>query len=176
MAVDTPRVQRGIAKWTLVATILIGAGTYLFGVKQLAYGLVFGVVVSVVNLRVVSVILDVATRAASPNIARVISFVGYHVRFWLIVIILYIVIPHTHYLFGVGTFLGILLPKVIMGVFVVLHTNDEWWNQATELAPPTTGVVVPKKDQEGLRFPGLDFDDQFKTNTGFEDSERDLRL
>ncbi len=177
MAVDTPQVQRGIAKWTLIATLLIGGLTYYFGKEQFAYGLGFGVVLSIVNYKVVAVILDVAMRAASPGLARVISFVSYHVRFWLIVIVLYLVIPRTHFLVGVGTFAGILLPKMIMGVFIVKHTDDEWWNKQTEVSRPITNVVVPKEDQEaGLRFPGLDFDDTFKNDSRFEDSEGNLKL
>ncbi len=179
MAVDTPKVQRGIAKWTLVASSLLGGLTYLLGAKQFAYGLGFGVVLTIVNYKVVAVILDVAMKAASPGIARVISFVSYHVRFWLIVIILYIVIPKTHYLFGVGTFAGILLPKMIMGVFVVLHTDDEWWNKEveTQQAPPE-GTVIKKKgeEEEGLRFPGIDFDERFKNDQRFNDSNGNLKL
>ncbi len=175
MAVDTPRVQRGIAKWSLLATILIGGLAYLFGLKQLAYGLVFGVGLCIINYRVVGVILDVAFKMASPDLARVISFASYHVRFWLIVIILYIVIPRTHYLFAIGTFIGLLLPKMIMGVYVVLNTEEEWWKTEAENAEPVSGnveVEKPKDLPEGIRFPGLDFDERYQADPRFNDTDR----
>ncbi|MBU7007360.1 hypothetical protein [Phosphitispora fastidiosa] len=174
MAVDTPRVQRGIAKWSLLATILIGGISYFFGLKQLAFGLVFGVGLCIINYRVVSVILDVAFKLASPDLARVISFASYHVRFWLIVIILYIVIPRTHYLFALGTFMGLLLPKMIMGVYVVRYTEEEWWNNEAE-APQADSAEVevekPKDLPEGIRFPGLDFDERYQADPRFNDPD-----
>ncbi|PKM82205.1 MAG: hypothetical protein CVU89_06065 [Firmicutes bacterium HGW-Firmicutes-14] len=174
MAVDTPQVQRGIAKWTFLTTFIIGVVTYLLGAKQFSFGLVFGVVLSVINYRVISVILDVAFRTASADLARVISFASYHVRFWLIVIILYIVIPRTHYLFGVGTFAGILLPKMIMGVYVVKSTDEEWWARPKETdAQPDEEIhkpVMKKKDEpDMIRFPGLDFDDRYKNDPRYDD-------
>lgn len=177
MAVDTPQVQRRITLWALIASTLVGGITYICGIKQFAYGLGFGVILCVINYRVISVILDVAFRFTSPGLARVISFVSYHVRFWLIVIILYIVIPKTHYLFGVGTFAGILIPKIVMGVFVVLHTDDEWWNQKVDSSMPHDEAVVRKKDEpEGLRFPGLDFDERFHEEPLAGDTDENLKL
>jgi len=163
MAVDTPEVQRGIAKWSFVVIILVSGITYFAGIKQFTYGLLFGFGLCIINYRIVGFILEIAFRLASADLARVISFAGYHVRFWLIVIILYLVIPRTHYLFGLGAFVGLLLPKMIMGVFVVMHTDDEWWNKEVETSGPTGETVEKKKgDEEPIRFPGLDFDDRFK--------------
>lgn len=173
MAVDMPRVQRSITKWTLIVTILLGGVTYLLGAEQVTYGLLFGVFIAVLNFRVISFILDFSLRKASPDIARVISFVGYHVRFWLIVVILYLVIPRAPFLFTVGIFLGFLLPKMIMGVFVVIYTDDEWWNRKVESTGSTATVVRKKGGQEGLRFPGLDFDDRFKGDDRFKDDENE---
>jgi len=167
MAVDTPRVQRSIAKWTVIVSLLIGGLTYILGARTFASGLAFGVVVSIVNYRIVGLIIHIAFRAASPDLAKVFSFVGYHVRFWVLVIILFLVIPRSPFFFGVGTFVGLLIPKIIMGVFVVINTeNDEWWNKkaSTETQSPVPEGMVckPKDEQEGLRFPGLDYDDRFK--------------
>lgn len=166
MAVDTPQVQRAITKWTVLVTILIGGVAYILGARTLAQGIAFGVVVSVVNYRIVSIIIHIAFKMSSPDLAKVLSFAGYHVRFWLLVVILYLVIPRTPYFFGVGTFVGLLIPKIIMGVFVVTHTNDEWWsrkvtNKAQE-EESKEAAYKPKDQTEGLRFPGLDHDDRFR--------------
>ncbi len=172
MAVDTPRVQRKIAKWTALATILIGGITYFLGIKQFTYGLVFGVVLCIINYRVISLILEVAFRSASPDLARVISFASYHIRFWVIVIILYIIIPRTHYLFVIGTFLGILLPKMIMGVVVVLHTGDR--EEIKKPEPVETELHEVHRIEEGLRFPGLDFDERFCNDPRFKDPDQKI--
>ena len=174
MAVDTPQVQRGIGKWSLLATILIGGLAYFFGLRQLTYGLVFGVGLCLINYKVVGVILDVAFKMASPDLARVISFASYHVRFWLIVIILYIVIPKAHYLFAVGTFMGLLLPKMIMGVYVVLYTDEEWWNKeakSPESSSDEAKTEKPKGLEEGIRFPGLDFDETYRSDPRFNNRD-----
>lgn len=182
MAVDMPRVQRGITKWTLICTILLSGITYLLGAAQVTYGLFFGVFLAVINFKVITLILDFSLRKASPDIARVMSFVGYHVRFWLLVIILYLVIPRTPYLFTVGIFLGFLLPKIIMGIFVVAYADDEWWNIKFESEASTATVIKKKGEEEGLRFPGLDFDDKYKCDESlkgddkFEDSDWGLKL
>lgn len=177
MAVDTPQVQRKIAKWTLIVALLVGGIGYLFSFKDFTYGLFFGVVLCIVNFRVISWVLSIATSKASPDLARIISFVGYHVRFWLLVIILYFVIPVAHYTFTIGTFVGLFLPKVIMGVIVVLHTDDEWWSSEAESSGPTPEEVRKAKDEvDGLRFPGLDFDERFKKELGLnEDPKKDLK-
>ncbi len=176
MAVDTPRVQWTIAKWTVGVTLLIGGLSYILGGKTFAYGLVFGVVVSIVNYRVVGIIIDIAFRATSPDLAKVLSFAGYHVRFWILVVILYLVIPRSPFYFSVGTFVGLLIPKMIMGVVVVMDTRDKRWDPKTPAAAPppriSEGAVnKPKEEQEGLRFPGLDYDDRFKdTDDRFKDT------
>jgi hypothetical protein len=125
MSVDTPQVQCKIAIWSAIPAVLMAAISYFLGIKLFGYGVLFGGFLSMLNLIIVGKLLDVALRKASPDLARVVSFVGYHVRFWLIVIILYLVIPRAHYLFGVGTFFGILLPKMVMGIFVVLYSDKE---------------------------------------------------
>jgi len=173
MAVDMPQVQRGMTKWTLITTVLLGVVTYLFGVKHLTYGLIFGVILMVLNFKVISVILDYSLRKTSPDFARIISFVSYHVRFWLIVMILYFVIPRTPFLFTVGIFMGFLLPKMIMGIFVVRYADDEWWNRKTQSRPDEIAVARKKAREEGLRFPGLDFDDRYKNDPRFDDDDED---
>jgi len=175
VAVDTPQVQRKVNKWTFIIATLIGSGTYLFGLKNFTFGLGFGVLLCVINYRVISKILDIAFRMTSPDLARVLSFVSYHVRFWIIVIILYLVIPKTHYLFVVGAFVGILLPKIVMGVIVVLHTDDEWWTREVEKDEPAVEGISKRRD-EGLRFPGLDYDERFKEDPAFKQSNGDLKL
>jgi len=182
MVADMPRVQRGITRWTLICTMLLGGITYFLGAAQVTYGLFFGVFLAVINFRVITLILDFSLRKVSPDIARVMSFVGYHVRFWLLVIILYLVIPRTPFLFTVGIFMGFLLPKIIMGIFVVAYTDDEWWNRKVESKVSTATVVKKKGEEEGLRFPGLDFDDKYKSGESFkgddefEDSDWGLKL
>jgi len=116
----------------------------------------------------------VAFKMASPDLARVISFASYHVRFWLIVIILYIVIPKAHYLFAVGTFMGLLLPKMIMGVYVVLYTDEEWWNKeakSPESSSDEAKTEKPKGLEEGIRFPGLDFDETYRSDPRFNNRD-----
>ena len=179
---DMPQVQRGITKWTLICTILLGGITYLMGAAQVTYGLFFGVFLAVINFRVITFILDFSLRKASPDIARVMSFVGYHVRFWLLVVILYYVILRTPFLFTVGIFLGLLLPKIILGVFVIAYADDEWWNKKFESEVIAATVSKKKGEDEGLRFPGLDFDDKYKCDeklkgdNEFEDSDWGLKL
>jgi len=66
-------------------------------------------------------------RLASPDLGRVIGFALYHLRFWFIVLILFITIPNAELDFVVGTFAGILIPKMIMGYYVTANMEQEWW-------------------------------------------------
>lgn len=159
MAVDRPEVQRGITKWTLLGSLLIGGITFLLGYKLFVWGLFFGVGLMVLNYRVLGALLDKALAAAVPDMARVLSFVGYHARFWIIVVVMYLVIPKAGFQFGVGSFAGILLPKVIMGIVIVANGNDEWWHNTK---PAEKAPVDGNKRDDGIRFPGLDFDERYK--------------
>ncbi len=67
----------------------------------------------------------------------------------------------------VGTFLGILLPKMIMGVIVVLHTGDR--EQIKRPKPAETELHEVHNIDEGLRFPGLDFDERYVNDPKFHD-------
>ncbi|KNZ68405.1 ATP synthase I [Thermincola ferriacetica] len=172
MAIDTPEVQRGITKWTFIIAIFIEGITYFAGFRSFAYGLAFGVGLMILNYRVVSIILNKAFKSALPDLAKVLSFASYHIRFWIMVIIMYLVIPKAGFQFGVGSFFGILLPKIVMGVFVVINTKEEWWCNAT---PADKAPLTGKKRDDGLRFPGLDFDERFK-NQEFKEPDDKLKL
>lgn len=170
MATDWPWVQRGTTIWTLIAAALIGGVTYFLDARQITYGLVFGVVLAVVNYRVIGAILDITIRFASPVAGKFISFLGYHVRFWIIVVLLYIVIPKTGYLFAVGTFIGFVIPKVVMGIFLVISANKEWWTPE-KLLKPADSTTPAEEAKTPPKKPGPGQDESF----GFNDSEKNLK-
>lgn len=173
MATDWPWVQRGTTIWTLIAAALIGGVTYLLDEEQITYGLGFGVIIAVVNYRVIGAILNITLRFASPNVSKFLSFLGYHVRFWIIVVLLYIVIPKTGYLFAVGTFIGFVIPKVVMGIFLVISANKEWWTPEKLLKQADSSAPAEEaKTQQKPGPPGPDHDEP----SGFNDSEGNLRL
>lgn len=172
MAVDTPEVQRSIVKRTIVCGVPIAVVTYVLGYRPFVYGLIFGIAIMAFNYRILGVILDKALATAVPGMARVLSFVSYHVRFWIIVIVMYLVIPRQGFQFGIGSFVGLLLPKMMMGVVILKNSNEEWWRKAK---PAEKAPLEGVKRDDGIRFPGLDFDERYKEDA-FDDTDDRLKL
>lgn len=127
MIVDSPAGQTCIAKWSLaIGSILIALSYYCVD-KWLAAGMVFGLVLMLTNWRVLSKIIRIAFRISSPTTSRAVAFLFYHIRFWILVLIMFLVIPKTNMYFGIGTFLGFLIPKSILGVILFKSKSEEWW-------------------------------------------------
>lgn len=131
--------QGKVAKWSLLAGVFAEALFYLLGYHWTALGLIFGLVLILVNWVALSEILRLALRSSSPHFIKSISFLLYHLRFFLVVLIMFIVLPKTNLYFGVGTFLGCLIPKITLGVIICLDNEDEWWLKKN-------GSVVPSEN------------------------------
>lgn len=165
---DTERQeQQQIVVSILAAATIIGTVTYLLDSKDFARGLIFGVLLTLINYWVVGLILKFAFRRASNNVAKVISFVGYQIRFLIIVFILFLVIPRSPYWFSVGTFVGVLLPKTVMGVRLLKNMDDDWWNNKSAIPEKNAPAVLESTGEETDKIAEA----QLPQKSGYDDSQ-----
>lgn len=129
--VSSSKVQRKIALCSLVPVLAASLISYLGYTTDLALGVIFGYSLIVLNYQILSKLLYLMFRFTTTDFARVFGFVLYHMRFWIVVAILFIVIPKSELDFVIGTFAGILIPKMVMGYFVAANQEQEWWLKKT---------------------------------------------
>ncbi|HWI54529.1 MAG TPA: hypothetical protein VNT57_02445 [Desulfobacteria bacterium] len=129
MRVDSPSFQSNLARRSLAAGLASSAVIYILGYPQVTLGLLFGLLLMLVNWRVLSEILRFTFRFTSLQRSKMAAFVFYHLRFWTLVLIMFVVIPKTNLYFGIGTFLGLLIPKIMMGPMVYMKRSEEWWTK-----------------------------------------------
>ena len=119
--------QRSIASWSLAGALGIGTISFLLGKTALAAGILFSSTLMVLNFRALSLVPGIYQRFKSPHLAKTAAFACYYLRFWLVVAILYLVIPNAGYNFALGSFIGFIIPKIAMGAIVIINTGEDWW-------------------------------------------------
>lgn len=119
--------QANIALGSLVLGTITVTAFYLIGSEWLASGTVFGIALMLLNWKALDKVLLIAFRFTSPMVMKLISFFLYHIRFLLVVFIMFLVIPKTNLYFGIGSFIGFIIPKVVLGIIILKNRSDEWW-------------------------------------------------
>lgn len=122
-----------VITWSLIIGGVIGICGYLLGYQWIALGMFFGLTLTLFNWRVIN---EIALNFSSSQVSKIISFLIYHLRFWVLVLILFVVIPKTNLYFGIGTFFGFSIPKLILGTILCKSESKEWWLDKFPIAEP----------------------------------------
>ena len=136
--------QKSIAKWSMAVALGVSAITLLLGKADLAVGIIFSTGLMTLNYRALSLVPWIYIRFRSSHWANVAAFTYYYMRFWLIVLILYITIPKAGYYFALGCFVGFVIPKIAMGAIVIINSGEDWWLQRK--APAETNLGPEKRN------------------------------
>lgn len=136
--------QKIIAKWTVAAAIGISAVTFLLDRADMAAGIIFSSCLTVLNYWALSLVPRVYQWFKSPYLAKVNTFAYYYLRFWLLVVIMYLTIPKFGYYFGLGCFIGFIIPKIAMGAIVIIDSGEDWWLHHKAPAETIPGPEKPK--------------------------------
>ncbi len=116
--------HRNVALMGLAAGGLIALVSYIVGNSGFAFGLLFSLPLALLNFKAIDKILQFAFGFSMPEIVKVVAFVLYHLRFAVLVIILFLVIPKTGFSFGIGTFFGFLIAKIALGGEIIRKKDD----------------------------------------------------
>ena len=118
-------VRAILLRSTLLPGLVIGALVamvgYMIGQGGFVYGLFFSLPIAILNFKAIDKILMFAFGLAVPQLVRAVAFVVYHLRFLLLVVIMYLVIPTAGYSFAVGTFGGFLISKIVLAAEILKH-------------------------------------------------------
>lgn len=124
MSLDSIREQETITKIALVFMVLFVSIAFFMGKRWAAGGSIFGSTLAILNNHAVALIFRKAFRN-KVQVSEIILFLGYHLRFAILVLALYLVIPKTNVEFGFGTFLGFFTAKIGMGVAVFQEEKED---------------------------------------------------
>jgi len=136
--------QKSIARWSTMAAVGISAITFMLGKTEVAVGILFSCSLMVLNYWALSLVPRIHQRFRSPHWANVAAFTYYYMRFWLIVLILFLTIPKGGYNFGLGCFIGFIIPKIAMGAIVIANSSEDWWLKRK--APVETNLGHEKRN------------------------------
>lgn len=114
-------LHRNIILPSLIIGFLVALIGYVMGQEGFALGLLFSLPLAIVNLKAIDKTLMFAFGLSVPELARAFAFVVYHLRFLILVMIMYMVIPTADYGFAVGTFIGFLVAKIALGAQILKH-------------------------------------------------------
>lgn len=103
----------------LTLGFLVALVGYVMGHEGFAFGLLFSLPLAIINLKAIDKILMFAFGLSVPELVRAVAFVVYHLRFLLLVLMMYLVIPKAGYDFAIGTFSGFLLAKITLGTEIL---------------------------------------------------------
>lgn len=129
--VSTTSPDKGIDKMTrtvlnsntvlpgLFIGFLVALVGYVVGHSGFALGLLFSLPIAILNLKAIDKILMLAFGLEVPELVRAVAFVVYHLRFLLLVVIMYMVIPKAGYGFAIGTFSGFLIAKIALAAEIL---------------------------------------------------------
>ncbi|PKM82089.1 MAG: hypothetical protein CVU89_07060 [Firmicutes bacterium HGW-Firmicutes-14] len=131
--------QRTLTIWSSLAAAAVSLIVFFFGKQGMAVGIIFSCVLMVLNYWALSLVPWVYQRFRSPHWAKVAAFVYYYLRFWLLVLVLFLTVPKAGYDFGIGCFMGFLIPKITLGVIVIANKGEDWWLQCKDPAETTLG-------------------------------------
>lgn len=119
--------QKEITKLSMIAVLVVSGIIFLSGHSDVATGIIFGCLLIYLNYLALGFCPRVYLRFSSPYLAKAVAFIYYNARFWLIVLILYLTVPRFGFGFGVGCFIGFLIPKIAVGILVLTNRSEDWW-------------------------------------------------
>lgn len=122
--------QHKIAVMSLAGAVVISAVIFALMDKAVAAGVMFGCILMVLNLRALSRVTGVYQffdRRIGAGCGKIAACLFYHLRFLLMVGCLYLAVTHMGYDFGIGCFIGFIIPKFSMGVVIISGTGEDWW-------------------------------------------------
>lgn len=127
-----PLEQKIMAKWIVILGAVFGLSTYLLGARQFAKGLILGIGLYAINYWLIDALLGYMFSLNFKAAGKLLGFLGYQVRFVILVVILYFVITRNSSMFAVGFFVAMLLAKLVMGFLIISNTGEEWWLKRAE--------------------------------------------
>ncbi|PKM45431.1 MAG: hypothetical protein CVV03_06790 [Firmicutes bacterium HGW-Firmicutes-8] len=125
--VTSSNAQRTVAKWSTIGAVGISLIVFMLGKPDVALGIVFSCSLMVLNFWTLSLIPRIYERLRNPYCGKVAAFTYYYMRFWLVVLILFLTIPKAGYDFALGCFVGFIIPKIALGAIVITNTGEDWW-------------------------------------------------
>lgn len=142
---DSPVSQAKIALWSLGLGLSTGALMHIMGHRWLLLGMFFGLSLILLSWLSLDKTLIMAFNFSSPYLMKMAAFMLYHVRFSALVLIMFLVITKTNLYFGIGTFFGFLIPKLVLGVILLRNRSEEWWlkrvsRETPQCDPKSTSV------------------------------------
>ncbi len=152
--ITSAKEQRRIAKWSAVISVAVGMVTFLLGQKDLTVGLFISCFLMVLNYKALSLVPWIYQRFSSPVRAKVAAFVYYYLRFWIIIIVMFVTIPRGGYAFALGCLIGFLIPKIALGAILLYGGSHDWWLECTgpARAPEKELTALEKELQQGNPF------------------------
>lgn len=142
--ITSAKEQRRIAKWSTVISAAVCMVTFLLGHKALTVGIILSCFLMVLNYKALSLVPWIYQRFKSPIRAKVVAFIYYYLRFWLIIMVMFFTIPRGGYDFALGFLIGFLIPKVAMGAILIYGGSHDWWLERSGPA------VLPEKELTAL--------------------------
>lgn len=130
-----PIKQKQLAKWILLLGTTFSFILSLMGRIEFAKGLLFGAILCVANYYIIDALLGYIISFSNDIVVKVVGFFGYHIRFWILVVILFFVITRNDSPFAFGFFAAMVLSKIVMGAVVISNTGEEWWNKRVNENP-----------------------------------------
>lgn len=142
--------QRKIAKISLTIAVIVSAIAFLIDLDSLATGVMFGTILMVINLWAMSYaprLYDYLQKKIGPDCSKAAAGCFYYLRFLIFILIMYIAVSNSEYNFGIGCFIGFLIPKFSMGFVVISGKGEDWWLQRET---PAETIPGPEKNLSPL--------------------------
>lgn len=147
--ITAPAEQKQIAIWSTIVAAGIAGLTALLGKTEIALGVGFGSLLMILNYWAMSLVPWIYQKLKTFYCGKVAACIYYYSRFWLLILILFLVIPRSGYNFAMGCFLGFIIPKIVMGARVITGAGEDWWLHR-EKAPAETNLGPEKRDMTPL--------------------------
>ena len=130
--------QNRLAKWSLLLALGISTTTAVLGKGAISLGVLFGCSLMVANYKALSLVPRIYQRLDKYLFGRIAACLYYHLRFWIFVLIMFLIIPRAGYDFVLGCFLGFVIPKIALGALVISSHGEDWWLQRSDSSVETT--------------------------------------
>ena len=162
-----PGGQKTITKWSITAGSGISLITYLLGKTDVAVGIMFACILMVFNYWALSFVPRIFDKfKLLPTCGKVAAFTYYHMRFWLIVLALFLTVPKAGVNFALGCLVGFIIPKIAMGAIVIANTGEDWWSERkapaeTNLGPENRKLTALERElmnSNPFEFDIIDFE------------------
>lgn len=156
---DSPVSQVKVALWSLGLGLSIGAFIHIMGYRWLLLGMFFGLSLILLSWIALDKTLIMAFNFSSPYVMKMAAFMLYHVRFSALVLVMFLVITKTNLYFGIGTFFGFLIPKLVLGAILLRNRSEEWWlKRVSHETPQCDSESISVSEREPQELNPFEFD------------------